>query len=547
MKNKKASYYVIATLGIALYVFLNSTNLNPIYYEGAMFYGLVLTIYILIWVFNKIGNVKIVRLDNGAMKLDFGKGEFFPKPAKFALIFIWGFIIFMSIMSTALLNVNKYKNQMPEAQPKEFNTEIQPFDTNKIPIVDKFLASQLADKKLGERQSLGSQVYVGEPTIQIVNGDLVWAVPLHHSGIFKWLTNMSGTPGYIVVSATNTQDVDYVEGYKIKYHPNSYLMDDLTRYTRFNGAFLKGITDYSFELDDDGQPYWVITTYVNKAGFALPEADGVIIVNASNGDLQKHTLENVPEWVDRVQPERFIINQINNKGEYIRGLFNFSNKDKYRTSKGHMIVYNEGKSYLFTGLTSVGADESAIGFIMVDMVTKEPKMYQLSGATEEAAQKSAQGNVQQFGYRASFPLILNIDGVPSYFMTLKDSGGLIKQFAIVSLRNYLLVGVGETVDSALTNYHRIIKSNGLDTESGQSSTISEIEGKVIRIASSIDDGTSIYKLIIDGKQDVIFTASSSISDEISLTRDGDIVKISYNDNSENKVIPAITFDNLSIN
>ena len=32
----------------------------------------------------------------------------------------------------------------------------------------------------------------------------------------------------------------------------------------------------------------------------------------------------------RIQPEDFIIRQINNKGEYVRGWLNFADKDKYR-------------------------------------------------------------------------------------------------------------------------------------------------------------------------------------------------------------------------
>lgn len=543
MKNKKMYlYYALTTVIVILYVFVNSTNLNPLYYEGALFYGIVLTIYIGIGVLNKLSNVKIVRNENGMVKFDLG-GQKIPKLNKYLIIAIWVFILFMGIMSTVLFNVNKYKNQMPDADVKEFTKDVQPIDITQIPIVDQNMAEQLAEKKLGERQSLGSQVVIGEPTIQQVNKKLVWVVPLLHSGFFKWITNMDGTPGYIVVSATNTQDVEFVEGFKIKYQPNSYLFDDLLRYTRFKTALFQGITDYSFELDDTGQPFWVVTTYKNNAGFALPEATGVITVNASNGDTQKYGISEVPDWVDRVQPENFIIRQINNKGEYIRGIFNFSNKDKYRTSSQHIIIYNEGRCYLFTGLTSVGADESAIGFIMVDMITKEPKMYKLSGATEVAAQRSAEGNVQQFGYRASVPMILNVNSVPSYFMPLKDNSGLIKQFAFVSVKDYLLVGVGETVDAAMSNYKKVLASNG-ELKNEQLEKPKEIKGKVIRISNSIEDNNSIYRIIIDSKPDYIFIVSPSASEEISLTRDGDEISLTYQEDIKGKIINASSFDNL---
>lgn len=286
----------------------------------------------------------------------------------------------------------------------EFNETVQPLALNQLPIVDKDLARELADKKVGENPGLGSQVVLGTPVIQKVNDKLVWVVPLEHSGFFKWLKNMDGSAGYIVVAANDVSDVTLVTDHKIKYQANAYILDDLNRHVRlFGGGLFMGLTDYSFELDDDGVPYWVLTTYKNRWLFNLPEADGVLIVNATTGETNRYTIDTIPEWVDRVQPESFVMQQINNQGQYVHGIFNFSNQDKFRPSRGDIIIYNGARCYLFTGLTSVGSDESAIGFILVDMVTKESFLYQMSGATEVAAQSSAEGKVQQFGYRASFP------------------------------------------------------------------------------------------------------------------------------------------------
>lgn len=543
-KNSLLIYNLGITIFLILYVIINSTNLNPLYYEGAMFYGVTITIYILAFVISKIGKLNFFRDEYGNVKFSFDKGSPFPKYAKYLLIGIWIFIGFMMLMSTVLFNVDKYKNQMPDAEVKEFTSDLQPIDISQIPIVDKSMAMQLADKKLGERQSLGSQVYLGEPVIQRVNSKLVWVVPLHHSGFFKWLNNLSGTPGYIVVSATNTQNVEYVEGYKIKYHPNSFFFDDLKRYVRLKSSLFQGITDYSFELDETGQPYWVITTYKNKAGFSLPEADGAIIVHATNGDIQKYSLNDIPSWVDRIQPEHFIINQINNKGKYIRGLFNFSNKDKYKTSNGHAIIYNNDKCYLFTGLTSVGADDSSIGFMMVDMVTKEPKLYKLSGATENASRQSAQGSVQQFGYSASFPIILNYDSIPTYFMTLKDKSGLIKQFAMVSVKNYLLVGTGETVVDTMNNYKKILQNNYNDVGDNNKAKTT-ITAKVVRISSHVENENSVYSFILDSVSDKVFTVTNKISPQVPFTRDGDSVTISYFPSDLDR-IPVTDFKNLNI-
>ena len=206
-----------------------------------------------------------------------------------------------------------------------------------------------------------------------------------------------------MVSATNVNDVEYVDAYPIKYQPDSYLLDDLERHLRLNGALFDGIVDESFELDDSGQPYWIVTSYRNTRGFALPEARGVYAVNASTGETTYYSIDEVPDWIDRVQPEDFVLNQINNQGEYVHGIFNFSDKDKFRTSEGEAIIYNNGSCYLFTGLTSIGQDESAIGFIMVDMVTKQPILYQMNGATEESAQLSPRARCSIRGTRPAFP------------------------------------------------------------------------------------------------------------------------------------------------
>lgn len=554
MKKKKTPLLIgAAVLLLALYVVVESVNLNPFYREGAFFWGMVLTVFLLIISFVRSGPLfslrQEVREDNHggqrAAQNPFGVVEFtFPRWTKISLIVIWGFILLMNVISSPLISWNAYRSQLGQPEIKTFSEDMQAVDLSQVPIVDKSLAYNLANKKLGERPGLGSQAVLGEPTIQQVNGKLVWVAPLYHSGVFKWLTNMDGTPGYIVVSATNVNDVTYVEDYKIKYQPNAYLFDNLTRYVRFTSSLFQGITDYSFELDDSGQPYWVVTTYRNKAGFALPEATGAVLVNATTGEWKQYTLENIPDWVDRVQPEDFILNQIDNSGIYVHGIFNFSNKDKFQTSEGNAIVYNDGDCYLFTGLTSVGSDDSAIGFMMVDMVTKQANKYQIAGATEQAAQRSAEGKVQNYGYEATFPLIINLDGQPTYFMSLKDrDAGLIKQYAFVSVVNYSIVGTGETISEALTDYNRSLKNSGVSSDFTTQGEKEEITAKVLRIASEFTGNETVYKLLLEG-QDPIFIATSSLTDELTLTQPGDTVKIEYN-RIDSPVQQVTAFDNLA--
>ncbi|MEE0212132.1 MAG: hypothetical protein UEP78_08760 [Negativibacillus sp.] len=545
MKKKKAWIFLVITLLVLLYVFVEAPTLSPLYLDGAVFWAVLITIYVGLNALMKIGEFSFdaEKTQPGQMPFSFSTRQKFPKLSAVIIAVPWILIVVVMILCSVFFQWKAYRDQLGEPEIKKFDNEVQAIDVAQIPIVDENLALQLAQKKLGERPALGSQVALYSATIQMVDGELVWVVPLYHSGFFKWLTNLSGTPGYIVVSATNTNDVRYVEGYKIKYHPGSYLLFDITRKVRFGPGLMTGITDYSFELDDEGQPYWAISTYKNSRGFSLPEADGIILLNATTGQMDRYGMDEVPEWVDRVQPEDFVLTQIANRGNYVHGIFNFANKDKYRPSEGHNIVYNNGRCYLFTGLTSVGADDSAIGFIMVDMVTKEPIMYEMSGATEEAAQRSAEGRVQDLKYRATFPIILNIDSQPTYFMTLKDNIGLIKQYAFVSVTNYSTVGTGESVSAAMRDYENKLRSDGVTTIGKLGGVVEQLEGTVLRISGEYSGGNTVYKFLLSEKPDILFIAESTAGAELALTQPNDKIQVEYSLSSDGTA-EVTSFDNL---
>ena len=536
---------MVITLLVLLYVFVEAPTLSPLYLDGAIFWAMLITIYVGLNALMKIGEFSFdaEKTQPGQVPFSFSARQKFPKLSAVIIAVPWILIVVVMILCSVFFQWKAYRDQLGEPEIKKFDNEVQAIDVAQIPIVDENLALQLAQKKLGERPALGSQVALYSATIQMVDGELVWVVPLYHSDFFKWLTNLSGTPGYIVVSATNTNDVRYVEGYKIKYHPGSYLLFDITRKVRFGPGLMTGITDYSFELDDEGQPYWAISTYKNSRGFSLPEADGIILLNATTGQMDRYGMDEVPEWVDRVQPEDFVLTQIANRGNYVHGIFNFANKDKYRPSEGHNIVYNNGRCYLFTGLTSVGSDDSAIGFIMVDMVTKEPIMYEMSGATEEAAQRSAEGRVQDLKYRATFPIILNIDSQPTYFMTLKDNIGLIKQYAFVSVTNYSTVGTGESVSAAMRDYENKLRSDGVTTIGKLGGVVEQLEGTILRISGEYSGGNTVYKFLLSEKPNILFIAESTAGAELALTQPNDKIQVEYSLSSDGTA-EVTSFDNL---
>ncbi len=195
-----------------------------------------------------------------------------------------------------------------------------------------------------------------------------------------------------------------------------------------------------------------------------------------------------------------------------------------------------------TGLTSVGADESTVGFVLIDMVTKTPYLYRISGATEYAAQQSAEGKVQHLNYYASFPLITNVDGKAAYFMTLKDDARLIKQYAFVSVTDYTSVGTGENIGDAISDFRSELKYSSSGSEIDPIGEQETLEGTVERISSEISGGNTVYYFILAEKPDKIFSAVADRSPELSLTREGDNVSVTYM-KAESAVIGITGFDN----
>ena len=433
---------------------------------------------------------------------------------------------------------------------QKITNHIAPISIDKIRVVDEELAHLLGEKILGSQPALGSQVELGDFCIQKVNDNLYWVAPLLHSGFLKWLNNQEGTAGYVMVSATNERDVKLVQhvngtAIKIRYQPSAYFGSDLHRHAYFNGNATVGLTDFSFEIDDTGKPFWVITKYVKKIGFSGKEATGVIVVDAQSGVINEYSIAETPKWVDRIQPLDLIEDQLNDWGEYVHGYWNFANQDKLQITEGLTLVYGENnKSYWYTGLTSVGKDESAVGFVLVDTRSKETTFDKQSGATEYAAQSSAQGKVQEKGYKASLPIPYNINNIPTYVMTLKDAGGLVKMFAMVAISDYTIVGVGNTMRETLTSFKNVYNMADNKINPNSVSNKKSLKSIVTRIQNDVKNGNSFYYFKVKDYPN-IFVGSSQISYQLPMTMVGDSIKISFDIDLE-EVIDVSSFENINL-
>jgi hypothetical protein len=481
----------------------------------------------------------------------------------YLIILMIAWLIFVPFFSTGIFNSKAYRNMIGKVDSTNFTDLVSPVNLNQVPIVDLAFASSLADKKLGDDFALGSRVKLGTPTIQMVKGNLYWVAPLLHSGFFKWLGNRAnGTPGYIMVSATNPQDVSFIreiDGKPINviYQRNAYFGQNLYRHLYLNGYTNIGMAGDTFELDDNGEPYWTITTYKHKVGVLAPEATALVTVHAQTGKIAEYPLiktaagyddSKIPAWVDRVQPSYFVMPQLSWWGKYVRGFWNtlFGKRDMLMITEGYNVIYGQDeRSYFYTGLSSVGSDEGTVGFTLIDTRNKSTHLYRVSGATEYAAMRSAEGKVQNFRYSATFPILVNLNAKPTYFMTLKDSAGLVKMFCFVSVKDFSLVGVGESIKAARDSYQMALASSRVGTLAEGPVASETFTGRVSRIGSDIKDGRTFYYFSLAEKPGLLFIATSNLSSYLPITSVGDNLQLSYSPTTD-KEISLNTLKNLSL-
>jgi hypothetical protein len=544
MNKVKNIFLLLVAALIIMYVYMPVLNFR------FLSFPLLLMFLIVVWIL----------IDNLSTIQTLGNQTNVQHPPKFKSLKVPGILlgilfvyitVIPAITTWAIFRTDKYRNLIGKVEiGADLSKHMLPISLEKIRVVDQSLAEILGDKVLGSQSALGSQVRLGTFNIQKVGNELYWVAPLLHSGFFKWQKNIQGTPGYVMVNATNERDVKLVQEIKgkklyVKYQSEAYFFDNLERYLYFNGYWNVGLTDYSFEINDEGIPYWVVTKFKKTIGFAGEEAQGVVIVNAQSGEIKEYSIKDAPLWVDRIQPAQFIESQLNNWGEYVKGYWNFSNENKLQITEEVSLVYGEdNEAYWYTGLTSVGADEATVGFVLVNTRNKKAIWYKQSGATEFAAQNSAKGKVQEKGFSASLPIPYNINNIPTYVMTLKDNGGLVKMYAMVAIEDYTIVGVGNTLREALMAYKNAFNTTG-NKINAQSKTVKKIiESIITRINGDVKNGNSFYYFTIKNLPKV-FIGSSQISNDFPITSIGDSVAISF-DNDNQDVIDVTSFKNNSI-
>lgn len=466
------------------------------------------------------------------------------KPAKFGL-FLAGFVIVLSIIASIvgaeIFNASRYV-KLIEMENGDFATDVAEINRTQIPVVDRDTASRLGQRKLGEMSDLVSQFVIEEDYTQInYKGKPVRVTPLIYGDIIKWFNNRKdGIPAYITVDMT-TQETSLVRLEKgMKYAPGEYFMHQLDRYLRFKYP-TKIFDNITFEIDEDGTPYWVASCVKFKIGiWSGRDINGAVLLNAVTGESKYYTLTEVPKWVDQVYSSEMIMEQLIYNGKYRSGFFNsvFGQKGVLQPTDGYNYLAINDDVYLYTGITSVTSDESNVGFVLTNLRTKETKYYPIPGAEEYSAMSSAEGQVQHLKYSATFPLLLNISDRPTYFMSLKDQAGLVKMYAFVDVSQYQIVGTGNTVDEARADYISKLKNENVEVEDV---TENEVSGIIENIATAVVSGNTNYYIKLQNDEN-IYIAPITISNKLPLTKIGDNIKITVSKTENGTTVSKIEFN-----
>ncbi len=524
---KYLSYLITIVIAFILYYLL----LPPINLHSAGFYFYIIIVLVIFMLNYSL--FSITNNSNEIMELLFNKrkiktiGGVSDKVYKICLgiiatIIIGGFIV--NFICSPIFNAKSYHNRIKVDETGDFVKDVKEVDFKSLPLLDRESSEVLGDRVMGQMSEWVSQFDVSNMYTQInYNDDIVRVTPLTYADGIKWLTNRNeGIKGYIIVNSVNgkTQLVKLDKG--MKYVPSALFNDKMERRLRFK--YPTTIFDNtSFEIDEKGNPYYIITTVDYTAVGLKEKVTGVIIYDPITGKSKKYKKEDIPRWVDIAYSAGLVIEQIDDWGTYKKGFFNsiFGQKNVVNTTEGYNYLAMDDDIYLYTGITSVVSDESNLGFVLSNMRTGDTKFYKVAGAEEYSAMNSAEGQVQEKGYKSTFPLLINLNGKPTYLVSLKDSNGLVKMYAFIDVVDYQKVVVTDSSKGIITakdNYLKGTKTEAKDDELEREKII------VDSIHTAIINGYTYYFIESNNRK---FKVSISLNENLPFLKVGDTIDIGY--------------------
>ena len=456
-------------------------------------------------------------------------------------VIVVGVYLIGSLLSSPIVNAKKYQ-QLLNVQQGEFTKDIEELSFDQIPLLDKESAMILGNRKMGSMVDMVSQFEVDDWYSQINYQDRpVRVSPLRYASLIKWFTNQKeGIPAYIKIdmATQNTELVKLKDG--MKYTTSDHFNRNIYRHLRFRYPTYI-FNELSFEVNDEGVPYWVCPVKKYNIGlFGGVTIGRVVLCNAITGETEDYAIQDVPEWIDRAYSADMLVELYDYYGSLKHGYFNsvLGQRDCLKTTTGYNYLAIDDDVWVYTGVTSVSGDQSNVGFVLMNQRTMETKFYAIEGATEDSAMSSAEGQVQNLKYKATFPLLLNISGEPTYFIALKDDAGLVKKYAMVNVQKYQIVAIGDTVSECEEVYTDLMYENGIKVVAEDTREIQTLTAKITKIAQGVIGGNSHYYVMLEGSEEIFDVSVVDFIDIIKYNV-GDEVTVEYKQGEECNTVMSL--------
>ncbi|MEQ9810275.1 hypothetical protein [Streptococcus jiangjianxini] len=421
-------------------------------------------------------------------------------------------IFLLNMTQSRVFRARSYANVI-SVKNASFEKDFPETDLSTLALLDRKSAKKIGDTYLGTIDKV-SQFGISDAYRQITIGNQPFRVsPLEYKSFWKWLSNRKqGIDYYVKVNQTTGKAQLVRLDEAMRYSDSEFLFRDTKRHLRLQFP-TKIFADPSFEVNDEGHPYYVATTFKPRFGLTFQDPSGMVLMDAVTGKSRFYELKDIPKWVDRVYSAENVMMRVDDHYTYQDGFFNtlFSQTGVKETTDLYNYIAIDGDIYLYTGITSVTADSSNLGFILVNMRTRQVTNYKLASATESAAQASAEGEVQEKKYQATAPTLVKLDGKAFYLVSLKDDAGLVKSYALVDAEDYQQVTVNNDMVSLLSQFTDV-NTDRLATIGNTGKNVKLISGQVDHLASQIISGTTVYYISSDANIYKIKASSKNLDD-----------------------------------
>ncbi|KAF1298817.1 DNA-binding protein [Enterococcus sp. JM4C] len=468
------------------------------------------------------------------------KGKTSNWPGRVLGLSIVGMVVLFAVSSiTQLTSIDEVYNTIP--LKTEEKSEVLT-STKETPIA---IAPETAKRKMLQKFSVipNSNMFTLDGiTAQVVNGEYVYVATVEFNGFFKWM-KLGEVPGYFIISATDINaQPEFVEKPLI-YTPSAYFGKDAARkiYAAFPGFAATG--KINLEIDEEGNPQYVQTLYreYGVSGRMNYNEFKTAVLNATTGEVKVYDSLEAPSFVDAPITSA-AANSINEYfGRYSQGWWNQTmfgaKKDvKVPTENGIYasgqitpMMDKEGEQLLyFTDFTSGDEDQdSALGYSLINARTGQVTYYRdtkVGIMDSDGAISIASKIYPEKKWKASMPVLYNIDGVPTWIVSLMDSKGIFKKYVYINAIDNDIVVDADAAQSALDAYRIELATKGSNNTNTDAGNLETIEGTVSRVTLVAGESQTVVSFLLEDNK-TIYSVTTNNSPMSLFLKEGD--KVSF--------------------